>query len=153
MQIHEQITSNKNKTYLFLLLFCLFIGLVVYFISLNLSEETAVFFAGLALIISLVGSFFTYYNSDRILLSMANAHPVSREQDPYLYHTIEGVAIASNIPPPRAYVIETEIPNAFATGRNPENSAIAVTRGLLKLMNREELEGVIAHEMAHIKKL
>ncbi|PKM89622.1 MAG: zinc metalloprotease HtpX [Firmicutes bacterium HGW-Firmicutes-12] len=151
MQMHQQINSNKGKTYLFLLLFCLFIGVVVFSISYNFSKESAYLFTTMALVIALLGSFFTYYNSDKILLRMANAHPVAKEKDPYLHHTIEGVAIAANIPTPKAYVIETDIPNAFATGRNPKNSAIAVTRGLLNIMNREELEGVIAHEISHIK--
>ncbi|MDD4146513.1 MAG: M48 family metallopeptidase, partial [Clostridia bacterium] len=120
-------------------------------ISYLFSPEEAYFFGFLALLLAFGGSFFSYYYSDQILLKMANAHPVVKNEEFYLYHTIEGVAIAANIPTPKAYIIETDIPNAFATGRSPEHSAVAVTRGLLQLMNREELEGVIAHEMAHIK--
>jgi len=136
---------------LFLFVFILLIIAVVYAVSFSLSPESAYIVATIAFLISVVGSFFTYYYSDQMLLKMANARPVSREREPFLYHTIEGVAIASGVPTPKAYVIESDVPNAFATGRNPQNSAVAVTRGLLKLMNREELEGVIAHEMAHIK--
>jgi heat shock protein HtpX len=84
-------------------------------------------------------------------MSFANAKEVTKKDEPYLYHTIEGLALAAGIPTPKAYIIEDPAPNAFATGRNPENSAIAVTRGLLQKLNRQELEGVIAHEMAHIK--
>jgi len=76
---------------------------------------------------------------------------VDRDIEPYLVNTIEGLAIAAGMPVPKAYVIDDPAPNAFATGRNPENAAIAVTTGLVQLMNRQELEGVIAHELAHIK--
>ena len=150
--MYRQISTNKYKTFFFLLLFIALIAAVTFAFSYSYSSpETAYLFTLIAFIIALAGSFFTYYYSDRILLRMADAHPVSKEQDPYLYHTVEGVALAAGLPVPRAYVIETEIPNAFATGRNPQNAALAVTRGLLKIMNREELEGVIAHEMSHIK--
>lgn len=144
---------NKNikKTWLFVIIYCLLIFVLVYTISYTFSPREAYIFATLALVVAAIGSFFSYYYSDTLILKMAKAHPVEEEEEPYLYHTVEGVAIAANIPTPKAYIIETEVPNAFATGRDPEHSAVAVTRGLLKLMNREELEGVIAHEMSHIK--
>jgi heat shock protein HtpX len=151
MQDYQLIGKNKKKTLLFILFFCLLISALVFTISYLFSPEEAYFFGIFALLLAFLGSFFSYYYSDTILLKMANAHPVVKEEEPYLYHTIEGVAIAADIPTPKAYIIETDVPNAFATGRNPEHSAVAVTRGLLELMNREELEGVIAHEMAHIK--
>jgi len=151
MQDYQIIGKNKRKTLLFILLFCLLISAFIFSVSYLYSPEEAFSFGFFALLLALFGSFFSYYYSDKIVLKMANAHPVVKEEEPYLYHTIEGVAIAADIPTPKAYIIETEVPNAFATGRNPENSAVAVTRGLLKLMNREELEGVIAHEMSHIK--
>jgi len=151
MEMYRQISKNKYKTVLFLLLFIALIVTVTFAFSYNYSPDTAYSFTLIAFIIALAGSSFTYYYSDKLLLKMANAHPVSKEKDPYLYHTVEGVALAAGLPVPQAYVIETDIPNAFATGRNPQNSAVAVTRGLLNIMNREELEGVIAHEMSHIK--
>lgn len=151
MEIYKQINKNKRKTFLFFILFFILIAGVVYGITYIASPELTYFYLTLALIITLVGSFYSYYNSDKMVLKMANARPVSKAKEPYLYHTIEGVSIAAGIPVPKAYVIESEVPNAFATGRNPENAAIAVTRGLMDLMNREELEGVIAHEMSHIK--
>jgi len=151
MQDYQIAGKNKKKTLLFILFFCLLIYALVFTISYLFSPEEAYFFGFLALLIAFLGSFFSYYYSDTILLKMADAHPVSKAKEPYLYHTIEGVAIAADIPTPKAYIIETDVPNAFATGRNPEHSAVAVTRGLLELMNREELEGVIAHEMSHIK--
>ncbi len=151
MGIYQQIGRNKRNTVLFLMLITLLLVAVVYAAGFAFSPESAYVFAANAFLFALVGSFFSYYYSDRVLLKMANARPVSKEKEPYLYHSIEGVAIASGIPLPKAYVIESDVPNAFATGRNPKNSAVAVTRGLLDLMNREELEGVIAHEMAHIR--
>ncbi len=151
MGIYQQIQSNKRKTFIFLAFFIFLIVVVVYATGVILDPGTAYIFATMAFIFTLVGSFISYYYSDKMLLKMANARPVSKEKEPYLYHTIEGVAIAAGIPTPKAYVIETDVPNAFATGRNPDNSAVAVTRGLMNMLNREELEGVVAHEMAHIK--
>ena len=151
MQDYQLIEKNKRKTLLFIFSFCFLLALFIFTIGYLFSPEEAYFFGFIALLFAFFGSFFSYYYSDRILLKMANAHPVAQNKDAYLHHTVEGVAIAAGIPTPKAYIIETDVPNAFATGRNPENSAIAVTRGLLQFMNREELEGVIAHEMAHIK--
>ncbi len=106
---------------------------------------------GLALAFAFAMSFGSYWYSDKIVLAISKARPVDRDIEPYLVNTIEGLAIAAGMPVPKAYVIDDPAPNAFATGRNPENAAIAVTTGLVQLMNRQELEGVIAHELAHIK--
>jgi heat shock protein HtpX len=105
----------------------------------------------LALVFAFVTSFGSYWYSDRIVLAISKARPVDRDIEPYLVNTIEGLSIAAGMPVPKAYVIDDPAPNAFATGRNPENAAIAVTTGLVSVMNRQELEGVIAHELAHIK--
>ena len=106
---------------------------------------------GLALAFAFAMSFGSYWYSDKIVLAISKARPVDRDIEPYLVNTIEGLAIAAGMPVPKAYVIDDPAPNAFATGRNPENAAIAVTTGLVQMMNRQELEGVIAHELAHIK--
>jgi heat shock protein HtpX len=105
----------------------------------------------LALGVAFVMSWGSYWFSDKIVLSMSRARPVDRDVEPYLVNTVEGLAIAAGLPVPRAYVIDDPAPNAFATGRNPENAAVAVTSGLLAMMNRQELEGVLAHELSHIK--
>jgi len=102
-------------------------------------------------IIALGMNFFTYWFSDRMALMMTGARPLRREEVPQLYEMVDRLRQRAGLPMPRLYLIESDQPNAFATGRNPANSAVAVTRGLLALMNREELEGVIAHELAHIK--
>lgn len=147
--MYEQIASNKIKSALLVLFFIAFTFLVVWAF-----EELTGWGKGglvLALIISLAMAVSGYYYSDKIVLAISRARPVTREEFPYLYHTVEGLAIAAGIPTPRCYVIEDTAPNAFATGRNPKNSVICVTTGLLQKMNRLELEGVIAHEMSHIK--
>lgn len=105
----------------------------------------------LALGVSFAMAWGSYWFSDKIVLSVSRARPVDREREPYLVNTVEGLAIAAGLPVPRAYVIDDPALNAFATGRNPEHAAIAVTTGLLAVMNRQELEGVLAHEFAHIK--
>lgn len=101
--------------------------------------------------IAAVGAWGSYYYSDQMVLSISGAHPADRERYQLLYNTVEGLAIAAGIPAPKVYLIDDTAPNAFATGRDPEHAAIAVTTGLLDKLNRLELEGVIAHEMSHIQ--
>jgi len=105
----------------------------------------------LAVVIAVVMTFGSYYSSDKIVLAISRARPVEKKDYPYLYNVVEGLAIAAGLPKPRCYIIDDTAPNAFASGRNPKNSVIVVTSGLLEKLNRAELEGVIAHEMAHIK--
>lgn len=104
-----------------------------------------------AAVLAAAGAWGSYYHSDRLILSVSRAREAPREQYPYLYNTIEGLAIAAGIPPPRVYLIDDTAPNAFATGRDPAHAAIAVTTGLVEKLDRLELEGVLAHEMSHIK--
>jgi len=96
-------------------------------------------------------NFFSYWFSDKIVLRMYKAQEVTPSESPELHQIVAGLAQRANIPMPRIYTIPEDSPNAFATGRNPEHSVVAVTEGLLKLMNRDELEGVLAHELAHVK--
>jgi len=103
------------------------------------------------LLIALFISLITFYGGHKMVLGISHAKPVDRKENPYLANVVEGLAIAAGVPAPKAYIIEDSAPNAFATGRSPENSAIAVTTGLLDKLNRLELEGVIGHEMSHIK--
>src|SRR6202048_1736708 len=104
-----------------------------------------------ALVIALVGNAFAYFFSDKIALLSSGARPVSREELPRLYAVMERLAAKANLPVPKLYVIPEAAPNAFATGRNPRHASVAVTEGLLQLMNDEELEGVIAHELSHVR--
>ena len=107
----------------------------------------------LSLIILIVGGAFVvgYFYSDKIVLGISGARPANKKRDFMFYTVVENLSIASGIPQPKLFVIEDSAPNAFATGRNPEHAVVAVTEGLLELMNREEIEGVLAHELAHIK--
>jgi heat shock protein HtpX len=105
----------------------------------------------LAFFIAAGMNFFSYFYSDKMALSMYRAQPVTREQLPRVYQIVERILPRMGIPMPRIYVIPTESPNAFATGRNPSHAAVAVTQGILNLLNDEELEGVLAHELGHVK--
>jgi heat shock protein HtpX len=105
----------------------------------------------IALGIAICTNGFAYFFSDKIALMSSGAQPVTREQLPRLYAVMERLAGKANIPVPRLYVVPQEAPNAFATGRNPHHASVAVTQGLLELMNDEELEGVIAHELSHVR--
>ena len=96
-------------------------------------------------------SFFSYYNSDKIALAASRAKPADGPEYQRYHNLVEGLCIAAGLPKPRLYVVDDPAPNAFATGRNPKHAALAVTTGLLEIMNRVELEGVIAHELSHIK--
>jgi len=105
----------------------------------------------MALIVALVGNAFAYFFSDKIALWSSGAQPVTRERLPRLYAVMERLAAKANLPVPKLYVVPDAAPNAFATGRNPHHASVAVTEGLLQLMNDDELEGVIAHELSHVR--
>ena len=147
--MYEQIARNKWKSF-FLIMFFL---CLIFALSWVFGELTGLGPYGLAIavIIAIAMTFGSYYASDKIVLAISRAKPVKKEDYPYLYNVVEGLAIAAGLPKPRCYIIDDTAPNAFASGRNPKNSVIVVTKGLLEKLNRAELEGVIAHEMAHIK--
>src|SRR5262252_1575328 len=105
----------------------------------------------IALVIAALMNFVSYFFSDKIALASSGARPVTREQLPRLYMVMERLAAKANIPVPKLYVVPEAAPNAFATGRNPQHASVAVTEGLLQLMNDDELEGVIAHELSHVR--
>lgn len=103
------------------------------------------------LLISFGINFYTYWNCDKMALAAYNAQPLSESQVPELYDLVRGLCRNAGLPMPRLYVIPTDVPNAFATGRNPDHAAVAVTEGLLSMLNRDELAGVISHELSHVK--
>ncbi len=105
----------------------------------------------IALIVSLLMNFGSYWYSDKIVLSMYGAQPVTASQAPVLHETVESLAARAKIPVPKIYIIAENAPNAFATGRNEDHAAVAVTAGILRILTKDELEGVIAHELSHIK--
>jgi heat shock protein HtpX len=139
--------ANTRKTWLLMSGFLVIvIALGFTFSQLYGNPDILYFFVAFSVLMNIVG----YWFSDSIALSLARAHPVTREQYFDLYTTVENLAITAGIPLPRIYVIDDPAPNAFATGRDTEHAVVAVTTGLLAIMNKTELEGVIAHEMSHI---
>lgn len=108
-------------------------------------------FAALALIFAGITSWGSYYFSDRLVLASVGAKQITKKQDPQLYNIVEELAIGDGIPTPKIYLMDIDSPNAFATGRDPKHAVVCVTRGLREMMNKSELEGVIAHEMSHVK--
>ena len=144
----EQITANRVKSVVLVVLFVVFVMFLGWIFG-----RTTVWGPGAMVVAALVagiGAFVGYFNSDKMILAISRARPAPPSEFPFLHNTVEGLAIAAGIPKPKVYVIQDSAPNAFATGRNPEHAAVAVTTGLLDKLNRVELEGVIAHEMSHI---
>ncbi len=146
--MYDQIASNIRRSYLFLFAFVLLVGGLGYLFSKVTGYPEVLPLAVAFAIISSIGS---YYSSDRIVLAMSNARPATKEEHAFLVNSVEGLAIAAGVPTPKIYVVDDTAPNAFATGRDPNHAVICVTTGLMQKLNRVELEGVIAHEMAHIK--
>lgn len=147
--MYEQISSNKRKSVFLILFFLVLIfGLSWAFAQISGFGQYAYI---LAIAIAIAMTFGSYYASDKLVLAVSKAKPVSQKDYPHLYNVVEGLAIAAGIPKPRCYIINDSAPNAFASGRNPKNAIVVVTTGLLDKLNRVELEGVIAHEMSHIK--
>ncbi len=155
--MYEHIGKNRAKTYFIILGFLVFIGLIGYFVGVyldyryGLRGEYSILLMAAALVIAAIVSFASYYNSDKIVLGLTRAKPISREQNPRIYYMVEGLSIAAGMPMPRIYMIDDSGMNAFATGRNPEKGVIVFTRGLIENLNDEELKGVAAHELSHIK--
>ncbi len=146
--IYGRIAANKRRTFFLFFLYAVLFALIGYFIGIYIGDiVVGIILAGLVFIVLFLISI---YSGQNVVTRMAGAKEVSKQQEPYLYNTVEALSIAAGKPMPKIYIIETEVPNAFAAGRNPQNSIIAVTRGLMNRLNRQELEGVIAHEMAHI---
>lgn len=149
VDIYHEIASNKRRTYGLIIVFVLFIGLLGLVFSMALSY--GIFGLPIAIGIAVIISLVQYYKGDQLVLKVSGAKPVEKGEYPHLYNVTEGISIAAGVPMPKLYIIDDTAPNAFATGRDPEHSSVAVTKGLLQKLNRAELEGVIAHEMSHIK--
>lgn len=147
--MYERISSNIRKTWLLIFVFMLLVGAIGWVFG----YYTGFGLWGLviALAFSLLMTWGSYYSSDKIALRMSKAKPAEGARYAQLNNIVEALCLAAGMPKPRVYVIEDAAPNAFATGRNPQHSAIAVTTGLLEKMNRDELEGVIAHELSHVQ--
>ncbi len=147
--LYDLIAANKRKTFLFIIVTSLFLGALGYLIVqiLNWGNTGYIFFA----LFIIFYNFILYYNSDKIALASTGSTPADPDEFRMLHNVVEEVSIAAGIPKPKVYITPSPAPNAFATGRNPQNASLAVSTGLLQIMNRQELQGVIAHEIAHIR--
>lgn len=150
MNIYGAISSNKWKTWLIMILFVVFISTLVYVMSKALGLS-AISITGLSLIIAGVMSIGSFYYSDKLVLATSGARPATKSEFPKYFRTVENLAIGAGLPLPKIYIIDDRSPNAFATGRDPKHAVVAATTGLLDMMTDVELEGVIAHELSHIK--
>jgi len=146
--IYDRIGANRRST--FLLLFVFVALLAGASIAMGIILGLPYPFAPLLIIPFLVIALVSYYSSSRVALAISQAREVTKDEEPELFRTVENLCIGAGLPMPKVYVIEDGSPNAFATGRDPEHAAIAVTRGLLQKLDKLELEGVIAHELSHI---
>lgn len=156
VNVYEAQAANRRKSAIVIVLFIVFVTLSVYIISQGLGvyfgyEPGGLGVVGIALIISGLMSFGSYYFGDKIVLTISGARPAERKRDFNFYTVAENLSIAAGISKPKLYVIEDSAPNAFATGRDPEHAVICATTGLLQKLDRTELEGVIAHELSHIR--
>jgi heat shock protein HtpX len=159
---HNLIAENRRNSLLLVVLFCLFTAIVTVVFGLaivgvldperlaRLDWTQGLLIGGIAAGISVLFSIISYYGGDRMILAVSHARPIVHDDDPELFNVVEETAIAAGAPMPRVYVIDDSAPNAFATGRDPQHAAITVTSGLRAKLTRDELQGVIAHEMSHI---
>lgn len=147
--MYEQIAQNRRNSILLVVIFILLILILSEVVGLytGIGYYALVF----AVIFSLIMAIFSYYNSDKMVLAISHAKPIEKKDNPQLYNIVEELAIAGGLPLPKIYIIEDTAPNAFATGRNPNTASIAVTTGLLQKLKRDQLQGVIGHELSHIK--
>ena len=148
----DRISVNKRNSLLLIAAFLAFITVFGYIIGYAWlgNPAEAVFGLVLALVVGTVSGLATYYGGDRMVLAASHAREVTHDEAPVLFNVVEEMTIAAGLPMPKVYIIDDTAPNAFATGRDPEHASVAVTSGLLEKLNRDELQGVIAHEMSHV---
>ncbi len=147
MTLYTQQSKNIRKTWLLMSLFLIVVVGIGWIFSQIYGDSS---FVVIAVVFSLFMNFFSYWYSDKIVLAMSGAHPIKREENLELYRIVENLCITAGLKIPKIYMIDDPSPNAFATGRNQNHAAVAVTSGLLDILNKNELEGVIAHELSHI---
>lgn len=154
--VYEVQSSNKFKSAVIVFFFAIFVFTATYFISRAMGlymdyEPGGLGFLGIAFIISGISTFVSYYYSDRIVLGISGARPANPEEDKLYTSVVDNLCLGAGIPKPKLYIIEDTALNAFATGRDPDHAVVCVTSGLLEMLDRSELEGVLAHELTHIK--
>ncbi len=146
--MYSEIASNKRKTILIMAVFILFVGLLGWLFSLYSGHP---YITPYVLIAAAIYALISYYTGSKLSLAVNGAHQISKKDNPQLYRIVENLAITDGLPTPKVYIMDDPAPNAFATGRKPAVSAVCVTSGLLEIMDKDELEGVIAHELGHVK--
>ena len=148
----DRISVNRRNSVFLIVCFLAFVTVFGYIIGYAWIGDPvgAIFGLVLAFVVGIISGLATYYGGDRMVLAASRAKEVTHEDAPVLFNVVEEMAIAGGLPMPKVYIIEDSAPNAFATGRDPEHASIAVTSGLLNKLNRDELQGVIAHEMSHV---
>ncbi len=151
--MYTQIDQNKSNTRILMYLFIFFFLLIGYAFGFvyTESQDAAIGFMGIFGIIAIIYAFISYYAAGKIALSITGAKEIKKADNPTLYRTVENLAIAGGVPTPTIYLIDDTALNAFATGRDPNHASIAITKGLLNQLDKPELEGVMAHELSHIK--
>jgi heat shock protein HtpX len=147
MDIYQEQSKNNFRTWFLMTIFLVVIIAIGWVFAQAYNSPVLLYGA---IIFSLVMNFFSYWYSDKIVLSMYRAQPIQESDNPTLWDTVENLAITAGLPMPKVYIIPDPAPNAFATGRNKDHAAVAVTSGLLQMMSKTELEGVIAHELSHV---
>ena len=152
---YDQIAANRRNSFLMAAFVVVLLGVLGFTIGFALSGEPAggIAATALALIVGALAGLGTYFAGDSLVLSVSGAREVDEATAPQLLNVVREMAIAANVPMPRVYLIEDTAPNAFATGRDPKHASVAVTTGLLEKLDREELQGVLAHELSHVRNL
>ncbi len=147
--MYSDIAANKRKTVFIMAVFMAFVALIIWIFDKYIGGNNSVFYGGL------IGAAFyvviTYYSGSRAALAVNRAHEIQKNDDPRLWRIVENLSITDGLPMPRVYIMDDPAPNAFATGRDPKHASVCVTSGLLQIMSDTELQGVLAHEMGHVK--
>lgn len=146
----NQIEANKRSSVILMTLCVVLLIALGWALAVYLEFPTYLGIIG-AVLLAIILGLVSYYSGDSIVLATSGAQAVSHEDNPRLYNVVEEIALAAGVPTPQVYIIDDLSPNAFATGRDPQHSAVAITQGLLQKLNRDELQGVIAHEMSHVR--
>lgn len=149
MKIYSAISGNIWKSYAIMVLFVVFVTTVAYVIGK--ATGYGISFTFLALFMAIFSSIGSYFFSDQIVLATSGAKQIKKQDNPELFRIVENLAIGDGLPMPKVYIIDDPSPNAFATGRNPQHASVAVTTGILDRLNKSEMEGVLAHELSHVK--
>lgn len=151
ISVYDAADDNRRRTVLLMAVFVAVVLLLGWVLGELYARGAGVFVLPFALALASLSALTSYFRGDALVLAMSQAREMSEQQEPELHHVVEALAIGAGIPKPKLYVIEDTAPNAFATGRDPQHASVAVTRGLLEKLDRTELEGVLSHELSHVR--